>query len=96
MMRMRLKYVIGGAFLSLAILAAGGGNALQITEPPGVEAGTVPFTTTDPTAPNFIPATWVGTRLCVVPIPGPDDGWTGEQGRFSEGISEHQRTDGVL
>jgi hypothetical protein len=67
-MRMRLKYVIGGALLSLATLAASGtANALVIIEPPGVESGAVAFTAA--TNPELTP--WIGTRLCSV---GPDPG----------------------
>src|SRR6266446_10735267 len=39
-MRMRLKYVIGGALVALTTLAAPGpANAVLITEPAGVESG---------------------------------------------------------
>jgi hypothetical protein len=71
-MRMRLKYVIGGAFLSLATMAASGvANALVITEPPGVESGAEPILAGDPLITGM--PNWVGTRLCAVPD-GSDDG----------------------
>ena len=71
-MRMRLKYVIGGTFLSLATMAAFGvANALVITEPPGVESGAEPILAGDPLITGM--PNWVGTRLCAVPD-GIDDG----------------------
>jgi hypothetical protein len=67
-MRIRLKYVIGGAFLSLATMAASGvANALVITEPPGVESGAAAIPANDP----LITGNWVGTRLCAIDGCGP-------------------------
>jgi len=68
---MRLKYVIGGALLSLATLAAAGGaNALVITEPipgppfpMGVTSAEGPQTLPIPVGDPLGTANWVGTTL---------------------------------
>jgi hypothetical protein len=63
-MRMRLKYMIGGALLSLATLAASGtANALVITEPgpAGMDEG--PLTVTIPALDPLGTAAWRGTTL---------------------------------